>query len=77
MSKRRPGLKPRERDDRPTPWPAVLPLLRHLRPPTKFVEPCRGGGELINWAMRRALKKLGGSKEKVGFQGPWIWELPQ
>ena len=47
MSKRRPGLKPRERDDWPTPWPAVLPLLPHLKPHTKFVEPCCGAGELI------------------------------
>ena len=29
------------------------------------------------WTLRRALKKLGGSKEKVGFKGPWIWELPK
>jgi hypothetical protein len=47
MSKRRPGLKPRERDDWPTPWPAVLPLLPRLRPRTRFVEPCCGSGELI------------------------------
>ena len=32
---------------------------------------------LSEWALRRALKKLGGSKEKVGFKGPWIWELPK
>jgi hypothetical protein len=47
MSKRRPGLKPRDRDDWPTPWPAVLPLLPHLKPHTSFVEPCAGGGELV------------------------------
>ena len=32
---------------------------------------------LNKWALQRALKKLGGSKEKVGFKGPWIWELPK
>jgi hypothetical protein len=47
MSKRRPGLKPRERDDWPTPWLAVVPLLRHLQPGTKFIEPCCGAGDLV------------------------------
>jgi putative DNA primase/helicase len=38
----------------------------------------KGAAEGLNeWALRRALKKLGGSKEKVGFQGAWIWELPK
>jgi hypothetical protein len=37
----------RERDDYPTPWPAVVPLLKRLKPGTKFVEPCCGAGELI------------------------------
>jgi putative DNA primase/helicase len=32
---------------------------------------------LSEWALRRALKKLGGSNEKVDFKGPWIWELPK
>jgi hypothetical protein len=31
---------------------------------------------LSEWALRRALKKLGGVKEKVGFRGTWIWGLP-
>jgi hypothetical protein len=47
MSKRRPGLEPRDRDDWPTPWLAVAPLLKVLEPRTKFVEPCCGAGELI------------------------------
>ena len=37
----------RERDDYPTPWPAVVPLLRLLEPGTKFVEPCAGAGDLV------------------------------
>jgi hypothetical protein len=37
----------RERDEYPTPWPAVVPLLKLLEPGTKFVEPCAGDGELI------------------------------
>jgi hypothetical protein len=37
----------RERDDYPTPWPAVVPLLKLLGPGVKFVEPCAGDGELI------------------------------
>jgi hypothetical protein len=47
VSKRRPGIKPRDRDDWPTPWPAVVPLLNLLEPGTRFCEPCAGGGELI------------------------------
>jgi hypothetical protein len=27
-------------------------------------------------ALRRALKKLGGSSQKLGFGGGWVWELP-
>jgi hypothetical protein len=37
----------RERDDYPTPWKAVAPLLRLLEPGTRFVEPCAGDGELV------------------------------
>ena len=40
-------LPPRERDDWPTPWPAVVPLLPHLKPHTRFVEPCAGAGDLV------------------------------
>ncbi len=52
MSKRRPGLKPRDRDDWPTPWPAVVPLLKLLEPRTKFIEPCCGAGELVEHLKR-------------------------
>jgi hypothetical protein len=37
----------RERDDYPTPFAAVVPLLRLLEPRTQFVEPCAGAGELV------------------------------
>jgi hypothetical protein len=32
---------------------------------------------LSEWALRRALKKLGGTSEKASFGTGWIWELPQ
>jgi hypothetical protein len=38
----------RERDYYPTPAAAVAPLLPHLKPRTRFVEPCAGGGHLID-----------------------------
>jgi len=37
-----------ERDFYPTPREAVVPLLRHLAPATRFVEPCAGNGALID-----------------------------
>jgi hypothetical protein len=47
VSKRRPNLPPRERDEWSTPLRAVVPLLKFLDPDTKFIEPCAGPGELI------------------------------
>ena len=52
MSKRRPGFRHRERDDYPTPWQAVVPLLRLLKPGVKFVEPCCGDGQLAGHLQR-------------------------
>lgn len=37
-----------ERDFYPTPRSAVLPLLPHLAPRTRFVEPCAGNGALVD-----------------------------
>lgn len=37
-----------ERDYYPTPLEAVRPLLHHLEPGTRFVEPCAGDGALID-----------------------------
>jgi hypothetical protein len=37
-----------ERDFYPTPAEAVAPLLRHLKPRSRFVEPCAGNGALID-----------------------------
>ena len=36
------------RDFYPTPREAVLPLLRHLSPGTRFAEPCAGDGALVD-----------------------------
>lgn len=38
----------RERDWYPTPREAVAPLLPHLLPGTRFVEPCAGDGALVD-----------------------------
>lgn len=38
----------RERDWYPTPLEAVLPLLYHLRPATRYCEPCAGDGALMD-----------------------------
>lgn len=48
MSKRAPQFERRERDFYPTPREAVIPLLPHLAPRTKFIEPCAGDGALID-----------------------------
>ena len=37
----------KERDFYPTPYPAVLPLLPHLKERTRFAEPCAGAGALV------------------------------
>lgn len=44
---KRSSFERRERDFYPTPAEAVVPLLRHLRPNTRFIEPCAGDGALI------------------------------
>ena len=41
----------RERDFYPTPLEAVFPLLHHLAPGTRFIEPCAGDGRLSNHLM--------------------------
>lgn len=47
MSKRSSAFERNPRDYYPTPYEAVLPLLRHLPPNSTFVEPCAGDGRLI------------------------------
>ena len=45
---KRSSFERRERDFYPTPVEAVLPLLPHLSPKTRFAEPCAGDGALID-----------------------------
>jgi hypothetical protein len=50
MGKRSPGQFERKpRDLYPTPYAAVPPLLPHLQPRTRFIEPCAGDGRLIGY----------------------------
>lgn len=42
-----------ERDYYPTPEAAVLPLLPHLKPGTRFIEPCAGDGRLVRHLEKR------------------------
>jgi hypothetical protein len=44
-----------ERDFYRTPEAAVLPLLAHLVPGTRFIEPCAGDGRLIHHLEKRGL----------------------
>jgi hypothetical protein len=69
------------RDFYPTPSEAVAPLLAHLRPQTRFAEPCAGNGALID-----ALQAAGhlccaatdieprrkGILEADALSGPWV-----
>ncbi len=48
MSKRCTKFERAPRDFYPTPESAVLPLLGHLKPTTRFCEPCAGDGALID-----------------------------
>lgn len=45
---KRSSFERKERDFYPTPVEAVRPLLPHLKPATRFVEPCAGDGALID-----------------------------
>ena len=47
MGKRSEGFARRPQDKYYTPMEAVLPLLPHLAPNTRFVEPCAGDGRLV------------------------------
>lgn len=46
MSKRS-DFERKPRDFYPTPYEAVIPLLKHLEPGTRFIEPCAGDGALV------------------------------
>lgn len=45
---KRSSFERRERDFYPTPAEAVRPLLPHLKPGTRFSEPCAGNGALVD-----------------------------
>lgn len=47
MGKRSPGFEKAPRNLYPTPAAAVVPLLPHLSPATRFIEPCAGKGDLV------------------------------
>jgi hypothetical protein len=55
----------RERDFYPTPAEAVVPLLPHLSPRTRFSEPCAGDGALIDHLTAR-----GTSAPGLGHRAP-------
>ena len=63
MSKRSAGHASRPRDFWPTPRKAVLPLLPHLGPGTRFAEPCAGNGALIDLL------------EEAGHQCSWASDI--
>jgi hypothetical protein len=44
---KRSSFERRDRDFYPTPAEAVRPLLAHLRPAARFIEPCAGAGDLM------------------------------
>ena len=54
-----------ERDFYPTPMEAVLPLLPHLAPETRFFEPCAGDGALV-----RHLESFGHTCERASDIAP-------
>jgi hypothetical protein len=55
MGKRTPAAEKKARKEAnkhdlwPTPYHAILPLLPHLEPGTRFLEPCAGDGRLIGY----------------------------
>jgi hypothetical protein len=50
---KRSAFERRPRDFYPTPESAVMPLLPHLKPGTRFCEPCAGDGALIDHLTKR------------------------
>lgn len=44
---KRSNFERKENDFYPTPYPAVVPLLPHLMPKVKYIEPCVGAGDLV------------------------------
>jgi len=68
---KRSNFERRERDFYPTPYEAVIPLLDHLTPITRYIEPCAGTGDLINHLSKHGHKcELAGDIEPLN--GAWI-----
>ena len=63
---KRSNFQRRERDFYPTPREAVLPLLPHLRPQTRFCEPCAGDGALANHLTSAGMLCVGRSDIEPG-----------
>ena len=45
---KRSNFERRKNDFYPTPYEAILPLLQHLQPGTRYIEPCVGAHDLCN-----------------------------
>ena len=66
-------FKRRPRDFYATPAEAVVPLLGHLPPKTKFDEPCAGEGALIGHLERAGHVCVGASDINENSQSIYIW----
>lgn len=62
---KRSSFERRKNDFYPTPYECVLPLLPHLSPKTRYIEPCVGDGRLISHL------------EKHGHIAVYEYDLPE
>lgn len=52
---KRSDFERKDRDFYPTPYEPVVPLLAHLKPGQRFIEPCAGDGRLIRHLQKNGL----------------------